>query len=363
VQNHRHSALDVLRGLVIILMALDHTRAWTAPGGLSPEDLDKTTIPFFLCRWVTHLCAPTFVLLMGAGVGLRRKRKPDEMRSYLLSRGLWIVLLEITWVNFSFHWTMSRTSLGVLWALGGSMVILALFSRIPGRWLLACGVVLTVVLDLLRLRGGDIPVVGFTLAPHGFKILGHPVHASYALIPWLAVAMAGVGLGPWLTRARPQAIATTGGGMLLGFALLRGLHLGDPGTWESSSRGWMFTAADFLNPSKYPPSVDYILLTCGISLLILAGPARSTGPVARWLSMFGRVPLFFYLLHLPLAHGLGNAWSWVMHGSVSIPRTTELSIGLILAGWGLVVLILWPACAAWRRLKERRTDLKWLAYL
>ncbi len=360
---HRNSALDALRGLVIVLMALDHTRAWIAPRGLGPEDLDHTTLPFFLCRWVTHLCAPTFVLLMGAGVGLRRRRVPDEMRSYLLSRGLWIIFLEVSWVSFSFHWSMDRTSLGVIWALGGSMLLLAPMCRLPGRWLLAGGVVLTLALDLLRLEGGDLPVLGFLFAPHGFKLLGHPVHAAYALIPWLAVAMAGVGLGPWLTRARPRSLALTGGGMLLCFGLLRGLHLGDPATWVPAARGWAFTTADFLNPSKYPPSLDYILLTLGAALLILAGPARGAGPVARCLSMFGRVPLFFYLLHLPLAHGLGNAWAWLNYGTSSVPRDTDLSIPTILGAWAIVLLILWPACRAWKRLKERRTDLRWLAYL
>jgi len=363
VKTHRNASLDVLRGLVIVLMALDHSRGFIAPLGLSPENLDTTTIPFFLSRWVTHLCAPTFVLLMGAGVALRASRRPKDMVRYLLSRGLWIIMLEITWVTFSFYWSVGRTYLGVLWALGGSMVLLAPLCRLPARWLLWGGVGLTVILDLLRLKGADIPLIGFLFAPHGFEIAGQPVHASYAVIPWLGVALVGAGMGAWLARARPAGLAKTGLGMLLLFALLRALHLGDPGTWGPSDRGWMFTAADFLNPDKYPPSLDFILLTCGAGLLILSGPARGTGPVARGLAMFGRVPLFFYLLHLPLAHGLGNAWAWVFYGAARVPIGTPLSMPVILGAWAAVILILWPVCAYWKRLKDQRSDLKWLAYL
>ena len=363
MKSHRNSALDVLRGLVIILMALDHARAFIAPAGLSPENLDTTTIPFFVSRWVTHLCAPTFVFLMGAGIGLKRARASDGMTTYLLSRGLWIVFLEVTWITFSFYWNLNQTYLGVLWALGGSMVILSLLWRIPSREMIGGGIALTILLNLWQPKGGDIPVIGFGFAPHGFSIMGHPVHASYALIPWLAVAMVGVGVGPWLTRAKPWTLAFAGISMWGGFGILRSLRLGDPGTWESAQRGWMFTAADFLNPSKYPPSLAFLLLTLGTAMLILAGPARGQGMLARWLSMFGRVPMFFYLLHLPLAHGLGNAWAWAMHSEARVPAGTPLSMAVIAMSWACVVVLLWPACAYWRRLKDERRDRKWLAYL
>jgi uncharacterized membrane protein len=363
VGTRRNSALDALRGLVIVLMALDHARGFIAPQGMGPENLQTTSLLFFLCRWLTHLCAPSFVLLMGVGVGLRRMHKPLQMESYLLSRGLWIVLLEILWVTFCFYWSIDRTYLGVLWALGGSMVLLAPLVRLPGRWLLLMGIALTILLDVLRLKGGDVPVVGFLFAPHGFEIASHRVHAAYALIPWLGVAMIGVGIGPWLARARSAVLGALGAGMLGLFALLRALQLGDPSSWSVHDRGTMFTAMDFLNPSKYPPSLDFLLLTLGAAMLLLSGPMRGEGRLSRWLSMFGRVPLFFYLLHLPLAHLLGNSWAWAMHGTARVPGDTPLSIPLILGAWIAVVVILWPACRAWRGLKQRRPDLKWLAYL
>jgi len=349
--------------LVIVLMTLDHARGFIAPAGLSPENLDQTTLPFFLSRWVTHLCAPIFVLLMGVGVGLRRARKPDEMVSYLLSRGAWIVLLEVSWITFAFYWSINRTFLGVLWALGGSMILLAALVQIRGHLLLGAGILLTIALDIMGLKGGDIPVLGFLFAPHSFEILGHGVHAAYALIPWLAVAMVGVGIGPRLIKMKPRHTAWVGCGLLGLFAVLRWAQIGDPGPWSIHERGMMYTAMDFFNPSKYPPSLAFLLLTIGIGFLILSGPARGTGVIARWLSMFGRVPLFFYLLHLPLCHAIGNGWAWLMHGSARVPSDTPLSMGVILGAWALAVLILWPACRAWRELKDKRTDLKWLAYL
>ena len=360
---HRHSGLDVLRGLVIVLMTLDHARGFIAPAGMSPENLDTTTLPFFMSRWVTHLCAPTFVFLMGVGVGLRRQRKPHDMSGYLLSRGLWIVFLEVTWITFAFYWSLSRTFLGVLWALGGSMVLLAAMTRLSGRVLLWAGLLMTLTLDLLGLKGTDISAIGFLFAPHSFQIAGHWVHAAYALVPWLAVAMIGVGVGPALSQAKPRQIAKAGACTLGIFVVLRSLQLGDPRAWSSHPRGTMFTTMDFINPSKYPPSMAFLALTLGAAMLILAGMMGRRGALSNWLAMLGRVPLFFYLLHLPLCHGLGNLWAWSMHGVGRVPAQTPLSMPVILGAWGLAILILWPACAAWRRLKDQRPDLRWLAYL
>jgi uncharacterized membrane protein len=363
VSKPRNHALDVLRGLVIVLMTLDHVRGFIAPAGLSPEHLESTTLPFFLSRWVTHLCAPSFVLLMGAGVGLKRQHSSVGLASYLWRRGLWIILLELSWVSFSFYWSLQASFLGVLWALGGSMIILAACVRLPGRILLLGGIGLTVLLDGLRLSGDSAAGFGFVFAPHSFSVLGHPVYEAYALVPWFAVAAVGVGIGPWLVRAAPRQIAAAGACSVGLFGLIRVLGLGDPRGWGAQERGQLFTTMDFINPSKYPPSLCYLLGTLGVALLILAGPARGRGHLGRWLATLGQAPLFFYLLHLPVSHGLANAWAWWAHGQGRVPAEAPLSMGTILGAWLLVLIILWLPVRSWARLKQQRKDLKWLSYL
>ena len=359
---HRFATLDVLRGLVIVLMALDHVRGFIQPLGLNPENLDNTTVPFFLSRWVTHLCAPVFVFLMGVGAGLRASRKPEGTTHYLLSRGLWIVFLEVTVVSFSFSWDISRTYLGVLWALGGSMVLLAGLHRLGHRVLLSLGLLITVGLAILPVTSGFLGF-GFLFVPRTIDVLGHTVHEAYALIPWFAVAAVGWGGSRWITRAPPLRLGQVGLGMIALFAMLRVWQWGDPRPWQLQEQGMWMTAASFLNPSKYPPSLLYLLLTLGIALLILGRPAQRDGPISRWLQMLGRVPLFFYILHLPLAHLLAGAWAWAVYDRSRVPEGTPLSMLTILAAWVAVVLILTPACRYWHGLKERRSDLWWIRYL
>ena len=131
--SRRHTPLDWLRGLVIILMMLDHVRGFLAPMGANPTDLESTTVGFFLVRWVTHLCAPVFVFLMGVSAALRLAVKSEDTPGFLAKRGLWLILLEISWVSFCWSWDWTATYLGVLWALGGSMVLLGMIARLPGR--------------------------------------------------------------------------------------------------------------------------------------------------------------------------------------------------------------------------------------
>ncbi len=357
----RVGSLDVLRGLVIVLMALDHVRGFVAPAGMNPTNWETTTFAFFLVRWVTHLCAPTFVFLMGVGAALRYRSKPDDTRTFLLKRGVWLIALEVTWVSFSWSWDISKTNLGVLWSIGGSMMLLAPFVALRARSIAIMGALMVVGLEVLNFQPEFGPV-RILFQPTSMNVFGHSVGGAYVLLPWFGVASLGWGLAPWLVGASRPQLARAGWMMLAAFASYRSLQWTDPDGWAQQGR-WDMTVADFLNPSKYPPSICFVLLTLGAAVVLLAGPARRMGRAAQMLQTFGRVPMFFYLVHLPMAHLLGNGYAWVVYGSSRVPSTEPLSIATILISWLGLVFLLWPVCVRWDALKRARRDLKWLRYL
>lgn len=357
----RNTAIDVVRGLVIVLMALDHVRGFFQPVGLGPTDLESTSPGFFFMRWITHLCAPLFVVLMGAGAGLRHSRRPQETARWLWTRGLWLIFLESTWVTFAWYWDPLQTYWGVLFALGGSMVLLALVHRLPPKLLLGLGLAITVLLAVLPITR-DTPGVGVWLQPSQLTPFGHRIGVSYVLIPWFAVAAMGFGVARWLVQGRARAHLWVGLGMVGLAVLLRWFQLGDPSPWAVHERGPAITLLSFMNFSKYPPSLDFLLATLGLGLAMLGSIARGHTPVHSWLATLGRVPLFFYLVHLPFAHLAGNGFALLVHGGLRIPAGTPLSLPLILGAWVAVTAALTPVCVYWDRLKRRRKDLAWLAY-
>jgi len=358
----RHTPIDVLRGLVIALMGLDHIRGFIAPAGANPTDFSTTSTAFFLVRWVTHLCAPSFVFLMGAVACLQFVSKPSATRTFLLSRGVWLIALEVSWISFCWDWNIAKTNLGVLWALGGSMVLLAcLVGRLGGAHRMAwVGLALIVGLEIAAIK----PAHGFTqllFQPGSMSVFGHHVGGAYALLPWFGVAALGFGMGPWLLRARPRHMAGLGAVFIGLFVAYRWVQWTDPDSWIQQSRPLM-TIADFLSPSKYPPSISYVLMTLGMAFLLLAGPARVEGPINRVLNTFGRVPMFFYLIHLPLAHVMGNVYAWTVYGQSRVPSTEPVSIALILGAWIVLLALCWPVCRRWEGLKKRRREWGWLRY-
>lgn len=357
----RHGPMDALRGLVIVLMALDHVRGFFTPAGANPLDVHQTTLAFFATRWVTHLCAPAFVLLMGAGAALRHARRPEGTVRFLLTRGLWLILLELTWCSFAWSWDPGFRYLGVLWALGASMVLLVPLTRLPAWTGAAVGGVGTVAIALIGAEPGD-PGVGLWLQPTRVELVGMTFRLSYALLPWFFVAALGWGAARWLVTARRLHIGVLGAGAAaLGIGLRLG-GVGNPRPWTNAA-DLLTTAFDVLHLDKYPPSLDFLLVFCGLGLVLLAGPLTGDGPVRRWMRMLGRVPMFFYLLHLPLAHVAGNALAWVWFGQARIPPSEPVRLWLVMLAWAGVVAALTPLCAAWGRLKRRRRDLWWLAYL
>ena len=357
----RHRAFDELRGLVIVLMTLDHVRGFVAPAGADPMNWESTSLGFFLVRWVTHLCAPTFVFLMGAAAALRNRASPHDTRAFLFTRGLWLIVLEATWVSFSWSWDPTQTYFGVLWALGGSMILLAGLTALPAPAMLAVGLAVVGGLEWAQLRPASA-WWGILVRPGSLTAFGHTIRCSYPLLPWFAAAAVGWSVAMPLRSARPARLFNVGMGMLLAFALYRGGVDSDPNPWAMQDAASM-TVADFLSPSKYPPSVAFYLLTLGAAILVLAGAHRRRGAFWETIARMGRVPMMFYLLHLPLAHAVGNALAWLVHGQPRVPASEPVRIWVILGAWAAVVAVLVPVCTRWDSLKRRRRDLWWLRYL
>ena len=342
-------------------MILDHIRGFIAPSGADPTDFGSTTVGFFLVRWVTHLCAPIFVFLMGVSAALRLSMKPDDTPQFLIKRGLWLIVLEISWVSFCWSWDWTTTYLGVLWALGGSMVLLALVARYPGGAVAASGLGLLMFLEIAAIKP-DHGFVQLWFQPGAMTILGHRVGGAYALLPWFAVASVGFGMSSVVVRAGRRELRAVGVAMLALFFLWRRFAKTDPNQWEVQA-SLALTVADFMNPSKYPPSLCFVLLTLGIGALLLAGPARREAGLNRGLQVYGRVPMFVYLIHLPLAHLMGNAYAMLTYSAARVPAGEPVSVPVILAAWLLLIVLLYPLCSWWDGIKRRRRDLRWLSYL
>ncbi len=365
----RIASFDLLRGVVMVLMALDHSRAFLGALG-NPVDLATTTPALFATRWVTHLCAPTFVALAGLGAALYARRVGvDKASRFLLSRGLWLIFLEVVVVNTCWQLGYRSLSLLVIWALGASMLALGVLVRLHRLAPLAFGLVVVLGHNLLAgiqpagLGGLAIPW-GLSFAPYSFTVAGFPVGVSYPFVAWAGLMALGWAAAPWLAGsegARRRRVLALGAGLVAAFLLLRGLGLyGEPRPWAPQERGLLFTLFAVLDTTKYPPSLQYLLMTIGPALLLLPVLDRLRGPAARTLGVFGRVPMFFYLLHIPVLQ-VGSKTLRVL--TCGWEGSLDPSLLRVYAGWALTLGVLYPLCVAWDRLKARRRDLWWLRYL
>jgi len=376
----RQRSIDVVRGVVMVLMALDHVRDYVSELRFPPEDLSRASAALFATRWLTHFCAPAFFLLAGIGVGLMlRRRAPRDVSRFLVARGLWLVVLElvVTAIGWRFSLELIPFFALVLWALGWSMIVLAVLLHLPRPLLAVVAVVAIAGHNLLD--GVDAQALG-ALAPlwhvlhqPGFAVPG-VLLIAYPLVPWFAVMTLGMLMAPlfgWDAARRRRVLLWGGALALLAFVVLRALGgYGDPGPW-SLQRSPALTVASFLNVRKYPPSLLFLLMTLGPTCLALVAAERAQGRVASWLAVYGRVPLFYYTLHIVVAHLLAMLLS-VAQGNgfrpISImtdPAAVAPSHGLALPGvyltWLVVVLLLYHPCRWFGRLKSRR-DWWWLRY-
>ena len=379
----RIEAIDVVRGVIMILMALDHVRDFFGNSGLNPTDPATTTVPLFFTRWITHFCAPVFFLLTGTGayLSLRKQTKP-ELSRFLFTRGLWLIFLELTvtrclgWqFNFDYHVTM----LIVLWALGWAMIVISILVYLPASVVTAFGVVMIATHNLLDSVDSSNPFWSILHSPN--VIVNQPgrvVRVIYVLIPWIGVTAAGYGLGQIYSRPstrRKAFLLPLGIGLTAAFLVLRGVDVyGDPLPW-STQKSAVFTALSFLNTTKYPPSLLYLLMTLGPALLFLWAVDAGT---PRWLRpalIVGKVPMFYYLSHIPLIHLLAVAVCYARYGQVhwmfesptlrqfpiTLPPGWGYSLPIVYLVWAVVVLTLYPLCRWFADLKGRRSDA-WLSY-
>ena len=383
----RLESIDLLRGIIIVIMALDHVHDFFGVPGANPVNLATTTVPLFFTRWVTHFCAPVFFLLTGTGAFLTlRRMSKRELSGFLLTRGLWLIVLEAVVMRFALQFNIDYqvTLLIVLWALGWAMIVLAGLIYLPTWALVSVGMAMVAGHNLLD---GVAPTNFGALAPlwtmlhvPGFLVTGpHTVFVTYPLVPWLGVTALGYALGhlyAWDAGRRQAWLLRLGLALTVGFVVLRWLNVyGDPFPW-SAQRSPLWTLVSFLNTQKYPPSLLFLMMTLGPALLLLRAFDVGTPRLLRPALAFGKVPLFFYVLHFYLIHLWAVAVCYVGYGDVGgMFRSPDLGRFPFTAppGWGLglpwiyaiwigVVLALYPLCRWYAGVKRRRRDW-WLSYL
>ena len=386
----RLQSVDALRGLVMIIMALDHVRDFFHYGAMTfqPDDLSRTTAALFFTRWVTHICAPVFMFTAGLGAffWLSRGRTKGQLSAFLVKRGLWLVLLDLTVIRLAMTFSMTSGVLlvSVLWALGWSMVVLALLVHLPFRVLTVVSIAVIALHNSLDAIMAEQlgPFAGFWNMLHQlgvFQVAGASVLISYPLIPWFAVMAAGFCFGKVFELDPPERrriMVGLGLAMTVAFIVIRAANIyGDPQPWTTTFPG--MTVLSFLRTTKYPPSLDFLLMTLGPALLLLARFDRMTFKVSDPLMVFGRVPLFYFVVHLFLTHLLAFPLAFLRYGHAEFvlnllpsmggsanlyPPHYGYSLGMVYVLWVGVVVALYPLCRWFAGLKQRRTDW-WLSYV
>ena len=383
VKRVRLESIDLVRGVIMILMALDHTRDFFGNSGLNPTDPGTTTVPLFFTRWITHYCAPVFFLLTGTGAYLSlRKKSKTELSRFLFTRGLWLIFLEVTVVRclgWQFNFDYQLTLVMVLCALGWSMIVLSGLVYTPAWIVTTFGIVMIATHNLLDSVKSSNPL-WIILHSQNF-IVNHPgrvIFVGYPLIPWIGVTAAGYGLGQiyaWPSARRKAFLLRLGIVVAAGFFVLRFVNVyGNPFPWTTQSTP-VRTVLSFLNTTKYPPSLLYLMMTLGPALLLLWAFDAGTPGWLRPALIIGKVPMFYYLLHIPLIHLIAVAVCYVRYGQVhwmfesptlaQFPMTKPpgwgYSLPIIYLVWACVVLALYPLCRWFAGLKQRRGDT-WLSY-
>lgn len=402
----RLDSIDLLRGLVMVIMALDHVRDYFSHSFFTNPPTDPTdlsnpavTTSLFLTRWVTHYCAPTFVFLAGTGAFLAgtRGKSTKDLSWFLLTRGLWLVLLEITVVRLGWNFNLDYSyefGGGVIWVIGWSMAILSVLVFLPTSAVAVLGIALLAYHNLLDGRSAEdvhLPPWLWVLlhSPNQFTVFESfqigsvtiptiKFGSAYSLLPWLGVMAAGYGFGALFLLDRGQRrkqLLGLGLAMTFVFLVLRYANgYGDSRPWSVQTEPWR-TVLSFLNCQKYPPSVLFVLMTLGPAITALGLFDRDWGAVAKFFITFGRVPLFYYLLHISLIHGLAVGIDYWRYGYSpywgeapwplrrdTLPPDYGFDLPTVYLIWIGVVLFLYPLCWWFAGVKARRRD-GWLSYL
>jgi len=389
---YRLQAIDMLRGLVILIMAIDHVRDFFLFGTQQdPMGDPNITVGVFATRWITHFCAPVFVLLAGVSAGLMSARKtPSQMARFLLTRGVWLIFVEMFVVSTSATFSIGGVaqagglvliSMQVIWAIGASMCVLSGLQWLGRRASFFIGLAILASHNLLdpiwpasKLSDQQWPLwvaLHSQMAFHAGPVL---FRFAYPLFPWVGVMAFGFGLSQVFEQppARRNTILLRAGlALTAGFFLIRVFDLyGDPNPWQIHPAAMTATIMDFLNVTKYPPSLDYLLMTLGPAAVLCSFADRARGIVKEVLVMYGRVPFAFYVTHFFLIHFLsvllGLIQGFTLHEMMTHYRFYPKGYGVGLAGvytvWTLVVLLLYPFCRWVGKVKAQRRDW-WLSYL
>lgn len=389
-QRNRIESIDFLRGVVMILMALDHVRDYFHYDAFyySPLDPSQSSGFLFFTRFITHYCAPVFVFLAGTSaffVGRRKENK--DLSIWLVKRGFWLIILEVTVVKFGWFFNLdpSRILLLVIWALGFCMIALAALIHLPKKMAVVLGVLLIAghnAFDNVNPSGGLlIETLWAAFKSRGLVDFGSfKVWFAYPLTPWIGLMLLGYHFGTWYVKEVSQAdrlrfLKVLGFGLTAGFFILRATNLyGDPMLWETYPTPEQ-TIMSFMNVWKYPPSLLYLMITMGPSFLFLAYTEKPLKSWAQKVVVFGRVPMFYYLIHIYWIHllaslmgmALGYSWSdfvfnrWI--NAVPELQGYGVSLGVVYLIWAFVIVSLYPLCAFWNRYKDQNKEKWWLSYL
>ena len=393
IKSTRIESIDILRGLVMVIMALDHARDYTNTGYMfaDPTHLETTTPFLFFTRWITHFCAPVFVFLAGTSAFLygSKKKSKNSLAKFLFTRGLWLVFIELTVVNFSwtFDISLSVHIFQVIWAIGICMMLLAALIYLPKKVLLAIGFAILLGHNLLDgiTQQGTQPLSVLWYYVHQFNFLvindGQGMLAiAYPFLPWLGIMILGYCFGYFYqtgfdSKIRKIWLLRLGFGAIILFFILRFINAyGDLKPWMSQD-DFTYTVLSFFNTTKYPPSLIYTLMTLGPALLFLYGIESVKNKMTNILIVFGRVPFFYYILHLYLIHLigmvglsiLGENWQELILTVDRFKSGYLFNIGFDLwvsyLVWTIVILMLYPICKRYMIYKANNKDKWWLSYL
>jgi uncharacterized membrane protein len=377
-------SVDLLRGIIMIVMALDHVRDYFSPFPWDPTDLSKASAALFLTRWITHFCAPIFVFLAGTSAYLYRRNSGatrGELQWFLVTRGLWLVLLEITLISFFWQFGYNGMILQTLWSLGWSMVALAALLYLPMPAML--GIAALMIFGHNTLDGIHAQNLGAYALPwalvHEFYFdqvtPGFFIAVGYPLVPWIGVMAAGYAFGRILDldrERRDRIMLGIGFAAIVLFLALRlsGIY-GDMKLWTVNPRGTLYTVLDVLNVTKYPPSLQYLLMTLGPALMLMPLLERWHGAWADRVAVYGRVPFFYYVVHLPLIHLAALIWTLTVFHTTTLgdffhnefaPGYSPSLLRAYLV-WIAVVLVLYWPCKRYAEYKRAHKEKWWLSYL
>lgn len=392
LRSYRLTNIDMLRGLVIIIMALDHCRDFIMTGGVpDPMGDPDLSVGLFLTRWVTHFCAPVFIFLAGTSVGLMSGRKPvREVAAFVFKRGLWLLFIEFTLLSTAYTFAPFGDSLNngytlmifqVLWALGGAMVVLSGLLFLGPRICTIIGAVIVLGHNLLENvwpRGtlfGDSDPIWQSLYGQGSGVYGdYMTFMFYPLIPWIGVILLGFGTTHIFLKEpeeRDKILLKTGLSFIAAFVAIRFLDMyGDPNPWISHEEGLLVTFFDFMNISKYPASLQFLLITLGPMAIVCSYADRLTGWLKDTLVMFGRVPFAFYVVHFYLIHSMSVVLGMIQgfeahqffHFFLFYPEGYGTGLLGVYISWAIVMVVLYPFCKWVDKIKSQK-KYWWLSYL